>query len=151
MTCCILHRSGHLQAIRDSRQHEILFLAVPSGSDSCSNEQKLLTKATNANREDEKIPLLIFLGEYMPIAFVRLPATLQQLAIGKTTLYARIAKGTFPPPVKFSERVSAWPQHEVDAVLRALLRSASEDDLRALVAHLIRLRSQPNDAGTIAA
>lgn len=37
----------------------------------------------------------------MPIAFVRLPATLQQLAIGKTTLYARIAKGTFPPPVKF--------------------------------------------------
>ncbi len=87
----------------------------------------------------------------MPIAFVRLPATLQQLAIGKTTLYARIAKGTFHPPVKFSERVSAWPQHEVDAVLRALLRSASEDDLRALVAHLIRLRSQPNDAGTIAA
>lgn len=68
---------------------------------------------------------------------------------GKTTLFP--AKGTFPPPVKFSERVSAWPQHEVDAVLRALLRSASEDDLRALVAHLIRLRSQPNDAGTIAA
>ena len=75
----------------------------------------------------------------MPIAFVRLPATLQQLAIGKTTLYARIAKGTFPPPVKFSERVSAWPQHEVDAVLRALLRSASEEELKELVAHLIRL------------
>ena len=52
---------------------------------------------------------------------------------------------------EFGDRVSAWPQHEVDAVIRALLRSASEDDLRALVAHLIRLRSQPNDAGTIAA
>ena len=111
----------------------------------------LLRKATNTNLEDAKILLSIFLGEFMSIFFIRLPETLQQLAIGKTTLYARIAKGTFPPPVKFGDRVSAWPQHEVDAVIRALLRSASEDDLRALVAHLIRLRSQPNHAGTIAA
>lgn len=87
----------------------------------------------------------------MSIFFVRLPEMLQQLAIGKTSLYARIAKGTFPPPVKFGYRVSAWPQHEVDAVIRALLRSASEDELRALVAHLIRLRSQPNETGTLAA
>ena len=115
------------------------------------NKQMLLRKATNTNLEDAKILLSIFLGEFMSIFFIRLPETLQQLAIGKTTLYARIAKGTFPPPVKFGDRVSAWPQHEVDAVIRALLRSASEDDLRALVAHLIRLRSQPNDAGTIAA
>lgn len=36
----------------------------------------------------------------MPISFSRLPSTLQQLAIGKTTLYERIAQGLFPPPVK---------------------------------------------------
>lgn len=52
----------------------------------------------------------------MPIFFVRLPELLEQLAVGKTTLYARIKQGTFPPPVKFGERVSAWPEHEVDTV-----------------------------------
>ena len=62
----------------------------------------------------------------MPIFFVRLPELLEQLAVGKTTLYARIKQGTFPPPVKFGERVSAWPEHEVDTVVSAYMRSAHD-------------------------
>lgn len=45
------------------------------------------------------------LCRYFLYAF--LSELLEQLAVGKTTLYARIKQGTFPPPVKFGERVSA--------------------------------------------
>lgn len=76
----------------------------------------------------------------MPIFFVRLPELLEQLAVGKTTLYARIKQGTFPPPVKFGERVSAWPKHEVDTVVNAYMRSATKEDLQKLVAQLMIAR-----------
>lgn len=76
----------------------------------------------------------------MPIFFVRLPELLEQLAVGKTTLYARIKQGTFPPPVKFGERVSAWPEHEVDTVVIAYMRSATKEDLQKLVAQLMIAR-----------
>ena len=76
----------------------------------------------------------------MPIFFVRLPELLEQLAVGKTTLYARIKQGTFPPPVKFGERVSAWPEHEVDTVGNAYMRSATKEDLQKLVAQLMIAR-----------
>ena len=76
----------------------------------------------------------------MPIFFVRLPELLEQLAVGKTTLYARIKQGTFPPPVKFGERVSAWPEHEVDPVVNAYMRSATKEDLQKLVAQLMLAR-----------
>lgn len=76
----------------------------------------------------------------MPIFFVRLPELLEQLAVGKTTLYARIKQGTFPPPVKFGERVSAWPEHEVDNVVNAYMRSATKEDLQKLVAQLMIAR-----------
>ena len=76
----------------------------------------------------------------MPIFFVRLPELLEQLAVGKTTLYARIKQGTFPPPVKFGERVSAWPEHEVNTVVNAYMRSATQEDLQKLVAQLMIAR-----------
>lgn len=76
----------------------------------------------------------------MPIFFVRLPELLEQLAVGKTTLYARIKQGTFPPPVKFGERVSAWSEHEVDTVVNAYMRSATKEDLQKLVAQLMIAR-----------
>lgn len=87
----------------------------------------------------------------MPILFVRLPAALQQLSIGKTTLYQRIAEGLFPPPVKFGRRCAAWPQHEIDEVVNAMVRQASDEELRSLVADLIELRKHPPKVEPIAA
>lgn len=87
----------------------------------------------------------------MPISFSRLPSTLQQLAIGKTTLYERIAQGLFPPPVKLGPRLSAWPQYEIDEVANAVMRNASNEDMRQLVAHLLEFRSHPNKAEALAA
>lgn len=78
----------------------------------------------------------------MSLSFLRLPATLEHLAIGKTTLYARISQGTFPPPVKFGDRVSAWPQHEVEAIMMAIMRNATEDELREVVVQLVKQRAK---------
>lgn len=79
----------------------------------------------------------------MTISFIRLPAALKQLAMSKTTLYLKISNGTFPPPVKFGPRFSAWPQYEVDEVVEALMRQASDDELRSLVSRLLELRNNP--------
>ena len=76
----------------------------------------------------------------MPILFVRLPELIEHLPVGKTTLYARIKQGTFAPPVKFGERVSAWPEHEVNTVVNAYMRSATIEDLQKLVAQLMIAR-----------
>lgn len=87
----------------------------------------------------------------MAVSFVRISDALQQLAIGRSCLYERITRGTFPPPIKFGARVSAWPLHEVDEIANALLRSASEDELRELVVHLVKLRKQSNRSTAAAA
>jgi predicted DNA-binding transcriptional regulator AlpA len=45
----------------------------------------------------------------------RLPEVLSALGgINKTTLYALIRDGRFPPPIKIGG-TSCWPSHEVDA------------------------------------
>ena len=87
----------------------------------------------------------------MPIEFVRLPHTLQQLAIGRTALYERISRGTFPPPVKLGPKLAAWPQYELDEIVNAWLRSASEDELREIVVRLVELRKQSNRSTAAAA
>lgn len=78
----------------------------------------------------------------MSISFLRLPTMLQLLAIGKTTLYARISQGTFPPPVKFGSHMSAWPKHEVEAIMGAIMQNATEDELREVVVQLVKQRAK---------
>jgi prophage regulatory protein len=41
--------------------------------------------------------------------FVRLSTILKIIPIGKSTIWNRVKLGTFPKPVKISERVTAWP------------------------------------------
>tara|TARA_R110000765_G_scaffold37473_1_gene83006 strand:+ start:487 stop:675 length:189 start_codon:yes stop_codon:yes gene_type:complete len=47
--------------------------------------------------------------------FIRLPSVKSQT--GKTTsrIYAEMAEGTFPKPVKIGPRAVAWLQSEIDA------------------------------------
>lgn len=45
----------------------------------------------------------------------RLPAVLKQTGNSKSSLYAMIAEGRFPRPIKIGPRASAWLQNEVDA------------------------------------
>lgn len=54
----------------------------------------------------------------------------------KSRLYNRIAAGLFPPPIKFGKS-SLWPSNEVDALIVATIRGASDDEIRRIVARLV--------------
>ena len=40
--------------------------------------------------------------------FIRLPRLLTFIPFSRSTLYLKVKQGTFPAPVKLSERVAAW-------------------------------------------
>jgi prophage regulatory protein len=79
------------------------------------------------------------------LTLIRAPKVLQRRGCQKTYLYAEIRQGLFPPPVRMGSRFAAWPEAEVDAVLRARVAGASDASLRALVAELVDAR-KPNGA-----
>ena len=54
--------------------------------------------------------------------FIRLPVLLSIIPISKSTLYAGIKKGTYPGPVKLSERTSAWRVEDVRNLVDVLGR-----------------------------
>lgn len=59
------------------------------------------------------------------LTFLRLRQVKERLGLGKTTIYARIAEGTFPKPVSLGGRAVAWVEAEVTAWMHA--RIASRD------------------------
>lgn len=63
---------------------------------------------------------------------LRLPIVSAESGLSKTTIYARIADGTFPPPVKLGPRAVAWPAHEVAACNDAVIRGTRPGLLRTL-------------------
>ena len=44
---------------------------------------------------------------------LRLPQVRDKTGLARSTIYALVAKGKFPAPIKASERVSAWILSEV--------------------------------------
>ena len=62
--------------------------------------------------------------------------------MGRTTFRDQIRAGELPPPVKLSERCSAWPAHELEACNRARVRGESRAAIRELVADLVRARGE---------
>lgn len=59
-----------------------------------------------------------------------------------STMYSDISKGVFVPPVALGKRCSAWPEHEVDAVLAARIAGKSDNEIRQLVNKLVAARFQ---------
>ena len=46
---------------------------------------------------------------------LRLPGVVKQTGLRRAAIYARIAEGSFPSPVKIGTRAVAWPESEVQA------------------------------------
>jgi prophage regulatory protein len=51
----------------------------------------------------------------METQLLRLPDVRQATGLGRSTIYALIAQGRFPSPIKVSERATAWVGKEVNA------------------------------------
>lgn len=59
-----------------------------------------------------------------------------QTHIPASTVYFHIREGLFPKPIKIGERMSAWLQSEVDAIINARIAGKSENEIKELVKQL---------------
>ncbi len=75
---------------------------------------------------------------------LRLALVSKQTAMPKSSVYAAIAKGLFTHPIKIGERMSAWLQSEVTAIVNARIAGKSNDEIKALV---LKLEAERKNAG----
>ncbi len=54
----------------------------------------------------------------MKNTILRLPAVKQSTGLSRSTIYLRVAQGTFPRPVSLGGRSVGWLEHEVDEWVR---------------------------------
>lgn len=73
--------------------------------------------------------------------FLRLPDVKQRTGKSGSTIYKDVADGLLPAPVRIGARASGWPEHELEAILKARLAGWPEDRVRALVAELMTQRA----------
>lgn len=76
----------------------------------------------------------------MAITLLRLPDVLRRRGRCRASHYADISDGLMVPPVPIGVRARAYPAHEVEAIIAALVRGATRDEIRALVRDLIAAR-----------
>ena len=65
----------------------------------------------------------------VPIRIVRLPAVQARTGLARSTIYVRLAEGSFPRPVQLGARAVGWIEEEVDEWIRkqiALSRGEAE-------------------------
>jgi hypothetical protein len=67
---------------------------------------------------------------------------------GHSKLYAEIGDGLWPPFIKYG-RSSLQPDHEVNAMLAAIVAGASDDERRQLVQQLIAQRKAITPAAAV--
>lgn len=73
-------------------------------------------------------------------SFVRFPAAVRVRGRSRSQTYVEINEGLMPPPVRIRGRATAWPAYELDALNRAEIAGASDDEIRALVRQLLQQR-----------
>ncbi|MDD2769440.1 MAG: AlpA family phage regulatory protein [Methylococcus sp.] len=70
------------------------------------------------------------------MALLRRPQVSALTCKARSTLYREIRQGVFTRPVSLGGGRVAWPAHEVEAINRARIGGATDDNIRELVAHL---------------
>ncbi len=73
---------------------------------------------------------------------IRLPVVVERIGRRRSTIYADVACGVLPPPVRIGSRAVAWIEAEVGEVIAARVRGASEAEVRTLVKLLIERRAE---------
>lgn len=55
----------------------------------------------------------------MQRSLLRLPTVIERVGLCRSSLYRRVAEGTFPPPIKLGARAVAWDSCAIDAWIEA--------------------------------
>ncbi len=70
------------------------------------------------------------------LTILRCKQVQNRIGLSRSTLYLRIAEGTFTKPVGLGARAVGWPSHEVTALNAARIAGKSETEIRELVTKL---------------
>lgn len=74
------------------------------------------------------------------IRLLRLPLVIARCGRSRSSHFRDIADGLFTPGIPIGSRCTAWPEHEVDAILSAKVAGVSTEELRCLVERLVSAR-----------
>jgi prophage regulatory protein len=74
--------------------------------------------------------------------FVRPIDVQNATGMARSTLYAKIADGLFPPPVKLSARFACWQNTELETWMQARIAGHNDEGIRALVVEIVKARKQ---------
>lgn len=87
----------------------------------------------------------------MPTVLLRLPRLEPILGIKRPTIYRHIKAGLFIRPTYLGPRVAVWSSDEVELIVAAVAKGATETQLKALVNELHAARGYVPDPKRIAA
>jgi prophage regulatory protein len=73
---------------------------------------------------------------------LRIAATAARVGNCRSIVYVRVKDGLFPKPVRIGPNSVAWPDYEIDALIRARVAGKSDEDIRALVRELEAKRAE---------
>jgi prophage regulatory protein len=76
------------------------------------------------------------------VRLIRRKNVCDRLDISDSTSRRAEAAGLLPPPVEYINSCKGWPEHEIDAIARAIIAGKTQDELRALVVQLVAARAE---------
>ncbi len=74
------------------------------------------------------------------LRLLRLDDLKDKLAISRSAIYKDMRNGTLPPQIHPTGRTAAWPESEIDTIIRARLRGCTDDEIRGIVSELVKRR-----------
>ncbi|MCX5748077.1 MAG: AlpA family phage regulatory protein [Proteobacteria bacterium] len=74
------------------------------------------------------------------LSILRLPEVKAKTRLCRSTIYAQVADGLFPPGFSLGARAVGWIESEVDAVLAARMAGADEREIKKLILELVAAR-----------
>ena len=101
-----------------------------AGVDPVSSRSDRLRDSSQRERRGRPMTRTMVQEMEVPIRIVRLPAVQARTGLGRSTIYVRLAEGSFPRPVQLGACAVGWIEEEVDEWIRkqiALSRGEAPD------------------------
>ena len=86
--------------------------------DPISSRSNRLRDSSPRERRGREMTRTIVQEMEAPIRIVRLPHVLARTGLSRSTIYVRLAEGSFPRPVQLGARAVGWIEEEVDEWIR---------------------------------
>lgn len=80
------------------------------------------------------------MSDKVQISIQRIGEVLRQTGLSRSTFYLRIKEGLLPPPISLGGRAVGWLEHEINAVLKALIARKDPEEIRQVVNSLVVAR-----------